>query len=649
MNQSNAATEPSGRSRARDGVLVMTGAFLLALLVRLAYVVSFRDSPFFAGLLVDAHSLDAWARGWAEGTWSMEGRAFFRAPLYPFWVSLVYRIAGHDLLALRVVQAVTGAATAAALAGCGWRIGGKGTGLAAGIAAALYGPLVFFDGEVLIPNLLLALLSWALFALLGRPTRAAALTGLGLLGLAAIARPTALVLIPAALWFLWRRGLARGTLAGALVLSLVPGLWVTLVNAREEGAFVFIASQGGVNFYAGNHAGATGRSVEIPELGGMSGSWTDFVDTSRRIPEAERGRPLSSAEVSSFWFRRGMAWVAAAPADALTLTAKKLYYAVNAFETPSNRSLYADTSFPVNLLLWRVPGFAFPWGILFPLAVAGAVLGLRDPRTRRGAGFLVLWAAAYLLALVPYFVNARFRMGMVPALIVLAALALSRRRSLRAPGVLVPALAALVVVNTGLFDAHVANPAQDRAKLGVTLLGQGEVADAIEALAEAYRLEPTARNAYLLGQAQALAGNREEALRLYRLSMTAVGDNPTLHVNLARSLAELGAFPESARELEAALALDPENGVLWADLGRMYEETDRDAEAVEAYRQAIEHAPDLDRAYLGLGYLYQEQERVEDAIEAWRRGAERVPGSFLLRYNLAVAYGRSGRVAEGLR
>jgi 4-amino-4-deoxy-L-arabinose transferase-like glycosyltransferase len=94
------------------------------------------------------------------------------------------------------VQAVVGSATAAALAGAGRRMFGGRAGLAAGLVAALYGTLVFFDGELLIPNLLLALLTWSLFLLTGRPRLRNGLAAAALLGLAAAARPNALVLLP---------------------------------------------------------------------------------------------------------------------------------------------------------------------------------------------------------------------------------------------------------------------------------------------------------------------------------------------------------------------------------------------------------------------------------------------------------------------
>ena len=94
------------------------------IVVIVAYIFALRGSPFFDFLLVDARWHHEWAGALARGEWDMAGRAFFRAPLYPFWLSVLYRVFGEDLLAVRLVQRVLGAGTASLLAGAARRMAG---------------------------------------------------------------------------------------------------------------------------------------------------------------------------------------------------------------------------------------------------------------------------------------------------------------------------------------------------------------------------------------------------------------------------------------------------------------------------------------------------------------------------------------------
>lgn len=659
-------------------------AFAGALLVRLVYLLSFRHSAFFATPIVDAAWHDEWAWAWAQGRWSMGETAFFRAPFYPFWLSLLYRIVGHAPLAVRVAQSILGAGAAAALAGIGWRLDGRRTALWAGGIAAVYGPLVFFDNELLIEGLLAVLIAWALFCLswphpadgggpgnsatgpagAGKPGRPGAarprpariqLLGMLLLGLAVIARPNALVLVPAALVFIagWRvadiRRSWRLAVAGA-ALALLPALVVTALNYRAEGTPVFIASQGGVNFYAGNHAGASGRSVEIPELAGAGSGWREFVAASRRVAEEAAGHPLDSGEVDRYWSRRAWRWILSSPGEALGLPLRKAYYLVNAFEIPNNRSIYFERPGLLKLLVWKTPFFAFPWGIVFPLAVAGAFVGLRRGPARPLALLLVAAALLYGLALIPFFICDRLRLGLVPALIPLAALALSRPGESFRGRPLLAGVAALLLVNSTLFQVRRENPAQELARLGAVLLEQGRVEAGRAALEKAHQVNPQDGSiAYLLGLEYADEGRNEDAVRMYRRSLELAPNDGQVLSDLGAALVRLGRYQEVRPVLEQAAARAPRSGDIRALAGLVYERLGDTAKAEAAYLDAIHVDPASPSGYLGLGTLRRQRGDLVGAIATWREGANRNAGSFELHYNLALACEQTGDAAEGLK
>ncbi len=633
---------------------IMIIAFFAGLLVRVIYLISFRGSPFFEGLIVDAQWHDEWASGWADGTWSMGGRAFFRAPLYPFFLSLIYRIFGHDLLAARIVQMVIGSGTVAALAGCGWRIGGKKTALWATVIAVLYGPLLFFDAELLIPNLFVALLAWMLFFTLARPAVAMYIVAAVFLGLAVVARPNALALIPVLGIFIWTRirrepAISKSILVWFIAVALVPAVIVTAFNAREEGAFVFIAGQGGVNLYAGNNAEATGRTVVVPEMRHRQTGWSNFVRLSHDVAEEITGRELDSSEVSNVWIGRAWDWITSNPGDAAILTLKKIYFVMNAHEIANNRDPYFNTSFPLNILVWKVPWFAFPWGIIFPLALVGMILGWRHGGSSGTTRLVAGWLIVYALLLIPFFITARFRMGMVPPLILLAAFAASRGRKMLRPVPLAAGIAALLFVNTDLFEAHGSNEAQEKAKLGAALLIENRLGESRRMLEEAVAQDPDAADyAYLLGQVHLLEGRYEEALRLFRRSIELDPTNYRVLYYIGNALLEMGNYDEAVGALEKAVGLYARDGDVWGSLGMACERIGNEERAIEAYRGAVKHSPEREQWSLDLGYLYQQRGDLDAAIETWSRAVEYAPDSYALHNNLAMAYAQAEQYLNAL-
>ena len=599
----------------------------------------------------------------AHGTWTMDGRAFFRAPLYPFWLSLIYRALGHDLVAARVVQAVVGAGTASALAGCGSRLGGKPTGLWAGAIASLYGPFIFFDGELLIPNLLVALMSWSLFFLLAPSSTRAHLFAFLLLGLAGIARPNAFVLLPLFCWFAWSRipkgnRYRKSVVAGMAAVALLPAGYVTGLNAKAEGTFAFVASQGGVNFYAGNNPHATGRTLAVDELKDTRSSWADFVEASHEVAENTLGRSLTSREVSDFWSRKAWDWIRSSPVEALGLTVKKTWFLANSHELPNERDLYFKRPFPLNGLLWTAGWFSFPWGIVFPLAVMGALGGPLGSKKQRPIALLGGWVLLYGASLLPFFICARFRTAMVPPMILLAAWALTGgRKTFLRPAPIIAGGAAFLIANNNLFDARASDPTQETGRWGVTLIAAGRLDEGRETLRTVIEREKDTPRppsylgefAYHLGDAYARKGKNEEAVRYFRESLRLGCTTVRILANMARTLSEMGYYADAAGALKTALDLHPTDGGLWADLGAALEKSGETDQAIDAYRHSMQVAPDNPKGYNSLGLMYQSRSEVDSAVALWRRGASRVPGFRALHFNLALAYAQREEYEAALK
>jgi 4-amino-4-deoxy-L-arabinose transferase-like glycosyltransferase len=385
---------PRGKPRAWPSAAVV---FAVALAVRLAHVLALRQSPYFAHPFLDAETYYWAARALAAGD-GWEERVYWQPPGYPYFLAAVLRVAGPGFLAPRLVQAGLGALTAALTCALGARVFGRGVGLAAGLIVALYGTLVYYDAELLAPSLAI----WLQMATLWSVARAADERGgrgwlaTGLLGgLTAVVNAPALVLLPVLTVAARRR--AGWVLLGA-ALAIAP---VTARNWAHGGEFVPISSNGGINLYLGNNP-------RYDEMVGMrpGRDWQALV----RAP-ALHG-VTGAGRASRFFTARVTAYARQEPLAFARLQVRKLGLLLQGNEIPRNQEIYPTRAWSpiLRILLWKVPGLAFPFGLLLPLAVVGlGVAGRRAP---------LLAASVVLLGLtvVAFFVTARYRAPLVPLL-----------------------------------------------------------------------------------------------------------------------------------------------------------------------------------------------------------------------------------------
>ena len=124
------------------------GVFCLALGLRVWHLLALRRSPFFDVLMGDSLGYDAWARRIAAGDW-MGGDVFYQAPLYPYFLGILYAAGSDDLLIVRMAQAVVGSLACVLLAlAAGRFLSSRTAGIAAGVMLAAYAPAIFHDGLI---------------------------------------------------------------------------------------------------------------------------------------------------------------------------------------------------------------------------------------------------------------------------------------------------------------------------------------------------------------------------------------------------------------------------------------------------------------------------------------------------------------------
>ena len=679
--------------------------FVLALTLRLLYLGDVSSLPDFDTPAVDAAYHDYWAQGLVTGEWPLPGgqivaerpqiaeHPFFRPPGYPYALAGVYALFGHDPTAVRIFQFILGALSCGLLAAIGARVFSRSVGLLAGAAMATTWTLIYYEGELHPPVLVIALTLVGLRAAIAARPRGlllATLTGLAF-GAAALVVPNVAALIPGvALWLAYNhrdRGPRRACAsAGAVLLGAALAIApATLRNYSLSGEWVAISTNYGINLYAGNHPGATGHDVDIPEFG------TSFDHLRMvRIAEQRAGRPLTHAEASRFWADEAWTYIADHPAETAARIGRTARLFWGAAEIFSNKELNAARA--ESPVLSRLPlGFAGMLG----LAAAGVLLiarrrthperlELRDP----AAVPLLAWFVLGLFATyLPFFVTARYRLPVVPVLLLFAAAGLvGLVRAIRA-GRLASAVG-LALLSLGTWSlSHLASrditpdPVYWHHLHGVTHARKGELAAArarldgalaarpdhvpslherakvlrrmdrldaaIADLRAAHSLAPQNPDVALdLGVVLTARDQPGEALAVYTAGLAAAPDHPTLHANRGRLRMLLADLPGAVEDLEVAARHAPDAsahlnlGVALAQLGRM-------AEAEAALRTAAERGPDDPAAQHNLCKLLRQTGRSHDAVPVCQRAAT-LQASPAAHEALAGALAESGRPTEAI-
>src|SRR5688572_12693887 len=120
------------------------GVFGLALALRGLHLWSLRTSPFLDVRLGDAATYDKWARTLAAGDW-IGSEVFFQAPLYPYFLGVLYATLGDDPLLVRGAQCVLSALGCALVASAAASLFSRGAGIVTGLLLATYAPSIFLD------------------------------------------------------------------------------------------------------------------------------------------------------------------------------------------------------------------------------------------------------------------------------------------------------------------------------------------------------------------------------------------------------------------------------------------------------------------------------------------------------------------------
>lgn len=582
--------------------------FATALALRLLLLAGTAHDPIFSVPMLDAEYLVDWARDVAGGGvfGSPEGTAYFRLPLYPWFLAGAFALPGDDLLTARVAQALLGAGAVVVLAGIAGRRFGRVSGWATGLLTAFAWPALLFGRELLIESLTLPLGALVLHAWDRADTRPTPVRW-GWFGatiaVSTLARPNAIVLIAPALLFFgatpnaWR---LRGALLLGAAILLLP---ITVRNRIVSGDWVPLSYQGGLNLWIGNHPGADGMSARLP---GFT-SWRN-EDVEAWLTN-ELGHAPGPREQDAFFRTRAIRFVVDEPGQAFELLLRKTYLFWQGYEIRNNHDLYALRE--RNALL-RLPLPDFGW--IAPLAALGLFAVWRR---RRELAFLYGHVVVAALATIAFFVCARYRLPVWPPLLLFAGAGIAwlAERPLAAPTragrvALLTVLVALARID--FADIRHPDASQTHFQYGNVYARTGDAPAAEREYREALALAPGFSEArYHLGALYLAGGRIGDAIPELRSAAASMPLSFRARRSLAEALEHAGRFEEAlAVRVEAARlsARAPDDVLALANsLGR----AGRHGEAGQLYDE-LRTGPLADDPYLllnsGQTALYLEDE-----------------------------------------
>jgi tetratricopeptide (TPR) repeat protein len=408
---------------------------------------------------------------------------------------------------------------------------------------------------------------------------------------------------------------------------------VTIRNYVVSRQFVPIAWQAGTNFYIGNSPESDGVTAILP---GTRASWWGGYNDVKRLAEEAAGRPLKGAEIDRYWLGKGLEFWRRQPGKALVLLARKTFLWLSGYEVGNDRDLYAVKRYSfINYLLLNSRFLKFPFGILLPLALAGAWFARRS--WRRLLPFY-LFAGAYSASFIAFFVTTRYRMPLMPLAAILAAtglIGLVRRdmtelrsgNSDRVPRrvkrdrviALIIAIAAFLLFNANLAGAgRQASIGQNHYAVAVGLHEQGKNAQALAEVRQALKTDSATNvlslEATLLGGMGDIAGAEQAAratVQLHPQDADALG-------TLGNVLANSGQLDSASVYFELMLRQDPYSLQAWNNLGNIALSRQDFVKARFYYQGALKVRPTFVLAMFHLGLCDYYEGKVAEAHARWR-------------------------------
>ena len=626
--------------------------FLLAVLVRGMYLCDNSDNPTFRVPVVDSMTYDQMARKAVQGE-RITRDFFWQQCFYPSFLSVIYFFSNSSVILVKIIQILSGAVTCVLTFWLGDRIFGRTAGFLAACIAALYGPLIFFDGELLAAcwGAFWAAVLICLFLTTAQKQSTVLCFFLGLCGaLSIITRPNFLLFFAAGyIWLIvvWFRQRVRGGIflsAGATTVGfLIVVLPVAVKNHTLTGRFSFLPATGAINLYIGNNPEFEAVSIR-PGL-----KWKSIID----LP-SEHGAQNFDQE-QQFYTSKVLEYIRTEPMGFIKGIAHKTMEFFSSREMPGNIDVYllANWSRFISLLMWKIGRFGFPFGLLLPLATLGLVLNRRAVPVP-----VILFVILYPATVILTHIEARYRIPIIIPMCILAGSALveigrtyrqKRWRRLIITGISGTVIAFLCSVSGPFCGEKTDYEPELYYAVADSLNKRGRPQESIIAYSKAVAL----KNDYIeahhnLGLVLVDEGEIKEAIEHYKAAIKIYPEFASAHNDLGRAFYLLGENEKALEHHHKAIQIDPENADAYNDMGNVLSKVGRIDEAIEHYYKAVDLRPGDASSHNNLGNAIFKIGRMAEAIEHYHKALDSEPDNVSSHSNLGNVLAMSGRLTEAI-
>jgi tetratricopeptide (TPR) repeat protein len=635
-----------------DGFRLIAGVVLA---VQACQVALLWKDPSVSGLTIDAYDFHREAMRIAAGQ-PAPHVLHFNPPLFPWLLALFYRLLGSQPQSGLLLQSALSLLISWEIFSIGRLLLTPRAALVAGILSALYGPLLFFDAQLLAAPLdaaaALGALLYALRTTGSSGWRSQLLLGV-LGGVAIVSRGTIapfvlfLALRP---FFELRPALGKAArqaavVCGGVFLGLLP---VGLSNWVHTQRFSLSTVNAGVNFWIGNNPNVEATTALRP-----GHAWD------RMFSEPARHGALTLEEQSRWFLREALSWILHNPFSAALTFLMKLGDTFNGLAIPRNLDAYGPLAHTpiIDALLWRVPLLRFPFGIVLPLGFYGVWRWWRsgDAGQRRAARTLAAFVLLNAFGICLFFPSDRYRLAMELGLLVPAvagALGLWQRVRLKRrepihPGGAIAFLTIALWANLApqLTGPHLEGDVRTQRALGAMNAGRlDEAADLLQAIVNDF---PDNADAWrTLGALRVQQGDEEAALEPLEHAVALAPDYARAWQQMGAIFLDQGRPAGAETSLNMAVEADPAEPYAWIHLTEAYLAQQKYKDAIHAGRQAIIVSPDNVGSWRYLGAALRADGDLKEAEPVLRKAIDLDPNGSAQRYQLALTLVGLGRREE---